>query len=184
MAADFAIIGSLVQPGRPRIHRAATLLHASFRPRLATTPLRFANPSPPLDEGLPPPSCRSCSAHRNEAPAIGVRGLAATCPLGGIGGSQTRFQIGALIRAFHQLTGAPRSAANASILWTSRCAAMTYRDPRQLGLFSDGARAVAAAKRPKPPRPTEADLQARPGRANGREQLQQIFNNGIGQGLP
>jgi hypothetical protein len=23
------------------------LLHASFRPRLATTPLRFANPSPP-----------------------------------------------------------------------------------------------------------------------------------------
>jgi hypothetical protein len=61
---------------------------------------------------------------------------------------------------------------------------MTYRDPRQLELFSDGARAVAAAKRPKPPRPTEADLQARPGRANGREQLQQIFNNGIGQGLP
>jgi uncharacterized protein (DUF1800 family) len=29
------------------VHRAATLLHASFRPRLATTPLRFANPSPP-----------------------------------------------------------------------------------------------------------------------------------------
>jgi hypothetical protein len=34
-------------------------------------------------------------------------------------------------------------------------------DPRQLELFSDGARAVAPAKRPKPPRPTEADLQAR-----------------------
>ncbi len=35
--------GSLhLRPGRP-----ATLLHASFRPRLATTPLRFANPSPP-----------------------------------------------------------------------------------------------------------------------------------------
>jgi hypothetical protein len=33
--------------------------------------------------------------------------------------------------------------------------------PRQLELFSDGARAIAAAKRPKPPRPTEADLQAR-----------------------
>src|SRR6266571_8922654 len=51
MAVDFAIIGSLVRPGRPRypvlVHRAATLLHASFRPRLATTPLRFANPSPP-----------------------------------------------------------------------------------------------------------------------------------------
>jgi hypothetical protein len=32
-------------------------------------------------------------------------------------------------------------------------------DPRQLELFSDGARTVAAPKRP--PRPTEADLQAR-----------------------
>jgi hypothetical protein len=34
-------------------------------------------------------------------------------------------------------------------------------NPRQLDLFSDGARAVAARKRPKPPKPTEADLQAR-----------------------
>ena|ERR1043166_3770889 len=51
MTVDFAINCSLVRPGRPRypvlIHRAAVLLHASFRPRLATTPLRFANPSPP-----------------------------------------------------------------------------------------------------------------------------------------
>ena len=51
MTLDFAIICSLVRPGRPRypvlVHRAAALLHASFRPRLATTPLRFANPSPP-----------------------------------------------------------------------------------------------------------------------------------------
>ena len=51
MAVDFAIIGSLVRPGRPLypvlVHRAAALLHASFRPRLAATPLRFANPSPP-----------------------------------------------------------------------------------------------------------------------------------------
>src|SRR5262245_3199653 len=51
MAVDFAIIGSLVRPGRPRypvlVHRAAALLHASFRPHLAMTPLRFANPSPP-----------------------------------------------------------------------------------------------------------------------------------------
>jgi hypothetical protein len=38
---------------------------------------------------------------------------------------------------------------------------MKKSDARQLELFSDGARAVAAAKRPKPPRPTEADLQAR-----------------------
>src|SRR3981189_3569803 len=47
---DFAIIGSLVRPGRPRypvlVHQAAALLHASFRPHLAVTPLRCANPSP------------------------------------------------------------------------------------------------------------------------------------------
>jgi hypothetical protein len=44
-------------PTRPRVlasnpilvHRHTPLLHASFRPRLATTPLRFANPSPPPD---------------------------------------------------------------------------------------------------------------------------------------
>ena len=51
MAVDFAISCSLVRPGRPRypvlVHRAAALLHASFRPHLAMTPLRFANPSPP-----------------------------------------------------------------------------------------------------------------------------------------
>jgi hypothetical protein len=51
MVVDFAIRISLVRPGRPRypvfVHRAAVLLHASFRPRLATTPLRFTNPSPP-----------------------------------------------------------------------------------------------------------------------------------------
>src|ERR1700693_4190713 len=51
MTLDFAIICPLVRPGRPRypvlVHRAAILLHASFRPRLAATPLPFANPSPP-----------------------------------------------------------------------------------------------------------------------------------------
>ena len=51
MTVDFAISSSLVRPGRPRypvfVHRAAALLHAFFRPRLAATPLRFANPSPP-----------------------------------------------------------------------------------------------------------------------------------------
>ena len=51
MTMDFAIGGSLVRAGRPRypvfVHQAAALLHASFRPRLATTPLRFANPLPP-----------------------------------------------------------------------------------------------------------------------------------------
>jgi hypothetical protein len=48
MTMDFAISCLLVRSGRPRcpvfVHRAAGLLHASFR--LATTPLRFANPSP------------------------------------------------------------------------------------------------------------------------------------------
>src|SRR5262249_21810892 len=51
MALDFATTCSLVRPGRPHypvlVHRAAVLLHASFRRHLATTPLRFANPSPP-----------------------------------------------------------------------------------------------------------------------------------------
>ena len=51
MTMDFANSCSLVRPGRPRypvfVHRAAALLHASFRPHLAMTPLRFANPSPP-----------------------------------------------------------------------------------------------------------------------------------------
>ena len=51
MTVDFAISCSLVRPGRPRypvfVHRAAALLHAFFRPRLAVTPLRFPNPSPP-----------------------------------------------------------------------------------------------------------------------------------------
>src|SRR5262249_11512139 len=42
---DYAGCG--LQRKRSRVHRAAALLHASFRPRLAATPLRFANPSPP-----------------------------------------------------------------------------------------------------------------------------------------
>jgi hypothetical protein len=50
MTMDFAIMCSLVRPGRPRypvlVHRAAVLLHAVFRPHLAVMPLRFANPSP------------------------------------------------------------------------------------------------------------------------------------------
>src|SRR5260370_37232656 len=50
MSVDFAITCSLVRPGRPRypvfVHRVAALLHAFFRPHLAMTPLRFANPSP------------------------------------------------------------------------------------------------------------------------------------------
>ena len=71
MTLDFAVTGPLVPPG---------LLHASFRPCLAATLLRFPSPSPSpgksfavtgLDRGLPPPSCRSCSAHKREG---GTRG--------------------------------------------------------------------------------------------------------------
>jgi hypothetical protein len=48
---DFAISCSFVPHRRPHhpvlVHRLALLIHASFRPRLTTTPLRFSNSSPP-----------------------------------------------------------------------------------------------------------------------------------------
>ena len=50
MDMDFAIRCPLVRPRMPNpisVRQVAVLLHASFRPRLAATPLRFANPSPP-----------------------------------------------------------------------------------------------------------------------------------------
>ena len=51
MDMGFAITCSLARHRRPHhpvlVHRPACLLHASFRPRLATTPLRFAITSPP-----------------------------------------------------------------------------------------------------------------------------------------
>src|SRR5271156_1313131 len=62
-------------PTRPRVlasypvlvHRRTPLLHASFRPHLAMTPLRFANPSPPSgwNGDLPPTSYRTCTAHND-----------------------------------------------------------------------------------------------------------------------
>src|SRR5215475_300638 len=75
MTVDFAIISPLVRPGRPRypvfVHRAAALLHASFRPHLAVTPLRFANPSPPSGwvEDSHLQAVDQCSAHKEKAPA-------------------------------------------------------------------------------------------------------------------
>jgi hypothetical protein len=48
------------------VHRLAPLLHASFRPRLATTPLLLT--SIRLSKGLSPPSCRTCSAHKAKRP--------------------------------------------------------------------------------------------------------------------
>src|SRR2546421_10796022 len=47
----FAVLCQLAPHRRPHhpvlVHRLPSLIHASFRPRLATTPLRFSSPSPP-----------------------------------------------------------------------------------------------------------------------------------------
>jgi len=47
----FAVLCQLAPHRRPHhpvlVHRLAPLIHASFRPHLATTPLRFSSPSPP-----------------------------------------------------------------------------------------------------------------------------------------
>src|SRR5271156_6398326 len=49
------------------VHRRTPLLHASFRPHLAMTPLRFANPSPPSGwiGDLHPINYRTCTAHKD-----------------------------------------------------------------------------------------------------------------------
>src|SRR5215467_11712478 len=51
MDVGFAVFRPLARCRRPLhpvfVHRLAPLLHASFRPRLATTPLRFTITSPP-----------------------------------------------------------------------------------------------------------------------------------------
>jgi len=53
------------------VRRAATLLHAAFRPRLTTTPLRFANPSPPSSwiRDLHPQIGQTCLANNTDAPS-------------------------------------------------------------------------------------------------------------------
>ena len=49
--AGFAVLCQLAPHRRPHhpvlVHRLAPLIHASFRLRLATAPLRFSSPSPP-----------------------------------------------------------------------------------------------------------------------------------------
>jgi|SRR5579864_147696 len=78
----FAVLCQLAPHRRPLhpvlVHRLASLIHASFRPRLTTTPLRFSSPSPStrLGRGLSPPSCRTCSAHKEKD----GRFLARLCP--------------------------------------------------------------------------------------------------------
>jgi hypothetical protein len=54
---------------------------------------------------------------------------------------------------------------------------MKKPDPRQLELFSDGARAVAAARRPKPPPLDEARLEAKLDGA--RQRLREIVLLGM-----
>src|ERR1700693_1887210 len=52
-------------------HRLVSLLHASFRPSVARTPLRFArglHRHQVVKGNLPPPSCRTCSAHIKKGP--------------------------------------------------------------------------------------------------------------------
>src|SRR5262249_26471442 len=89
MTLDFAIICPLVRPGRPLypvlVHRAAALLYASFGPRLATTPLRFANPSPP--SGWIEDSHLQAVDHARHTKRRRALASAARCALGGI--SQT-----------------------------------------------------------------------------------------------
>src|SRR5437667_7583848 len=70
--AGFAVVCQLAPHRRPHhpvlVHRLAPLIHASFRLRLATTPLRFSSPSPPPGWAgdFHPPSCRTCSAHKTK----------------------------------------------------------------------------------------------------------------------
>jgi hypothetical protein len=59
---------------------------------------------------------------------------------------------------------------------------MKNHDPRQLELFSDGARAVAARKRPQPPNPTEADLRSKLDAA--RMRLRELVVFGMKTWLP
>src|SRR5262249_14716406 len=61
--------------------------------------------------------------------------------------------------------------------WTSGGTGMTKPLSRQLELFADGARAVAAAKRTKPPWPTEERLQARLDSA--RQRLRELVIFGL-----
>jgi hypothetical protein len=83
IAVDFAIIGSLVRPGRPRylvfVHRAAALLYAFFRPHLAIPPLCRANSSPPSGwMEVFHLQAVVLARHTNEKPRAQARGLTLT----------------------------------------------------------------------------------------------------------
>ena len=86
----FARSSGRVGPRYPvLVHRAAALAPRFLQtPSRAMTPSRFANPSPPSGwiEDLPPPSCRSYSAHKAKARAVspGLDFAEAVRPGGGV----------------------------------------------------------------------------------------------------
>jgi len=81
----FAVICQLAPHRRPHhpvlVHRLAPLIHASFRPRLATTPLRFSSPSPPPGWAgdFHPQAVEHVRHTKRRAPACGSHG--SPCPL-------------------------------------------------------------------------------------------------------
>src|SRR5205814_9294605 len=53
------------------VHRPVSLLHASFRPHLTVTPLRFATlPLHQVGTGLSPASCRTCTAYQKREDSL------------------------------------------------------------------------------------------------------------------
>ena len=71
MDMGFAVTCQLARHPRPLhpvlVHRPVSLLHASFGPHLAMTPLRFATLHlHQLGRGLSPPSCRTCTAYKKK----------------------------------------------------------------------------------------------------------------------
>ncbi len=74
---DHRLIGSLVRPGKPHIwflFVRSWLCYTLFRLRLTTTPLRFANPSPPsgwTEDSHPPKLSRMLGAPK-KAPLSGA----------------------------------------------------------------------------------------------------------------
>lgn len=78
MDMGFPIVCSLARHRRPLypvfVHRPACLLYASFRPHLAITPLRFATLHlHQVGRGLSPPSCRTCTAYKQNGADLAVR---------------------------------------------------------------------------------------------------------------
>src|SRR6266404_30823 len=77
MDVGFAAVGQLARTLPASypvlVHRLAPLLHASFRPHLTVTPLRFATLHlHQVGTGLSPVSCRTCAAYNEEGQNLSV----------------------------------------------------------------------------------------------------------------